>query len=99
MLFIAVTLVTYVIFFVIPANPARLACRPVGDAGDMCRAGTQRLGLDKPVPIQYAQFLKRLVIERSLGTSFTNRRDVNETILAPRPSRPRSSSGARSSGC
>ena len=35
--------------------------------------------------MQYAHFLKRLVIERSLGTSFTNRRDVTQTILDAAP--------------
>ena len=37
------------------------------------------------MPIQYAMFLKRLVIDRSLGTSFTNRRDVTQTILDAAP--------------
>ena len=43
------------------------------------------LGLDRPVPVQYALFLKRLVIDRSLGTSFTNRRNVTQTILDAAP--------------
>ena len=30
-------------------------------------------------------FLKRLVLDRSLGTSFTNRRDVTQTILDAAP--------------
>ena len=31
------------------------------------------------------RFLKRLVIDRSLGYSFTNRRDVNEMVLTAAP--------------
>jgi peptide/nickel transport system permease protein len=83
-LFIAVTLVTYLIFYIIPANPARLACGQ--RATEECIQNAQhRLGLDKPVPVQYALFLKRLVIDRSLGHSFTNRQDVNDTILTAAP--------------
>ena len=37
------------------------------------------------MPVQYALFLKRLVIDRSLGTSFTNRRNVTQTILDAAP--------------
>src|SRR5204863_3233718 len=35
--------------------------------------------------LQYALFLTRLVIDRSLGTSFTNRRNVTQTILDAAP--------------
>jgi len=83
-LFIAVTMVTYMIFYIIPANPARLACGQ--RATESCiKEASHRLGLDKPVPVQYALFLKRLVIDRSLGTSFTNRQDVTQTILNAAP--------------
>ena len=83
-LFLAVTMVTYMIFYIIPANPARLACGQ--RATETCIAQAEhRLGLDRPVPVQYALFLKRLVIDRSLGTSFTNRRNVTQTILDAAP--------------
>jgi peptide/nickel transport system permease protein len=81
---VAVTLVTYMIFYIIPANPARLACGQ--RATEECVQNAQhRLGLDHPVPVQYALFLKRLVIDHSLGRSFTNRRDVNQTIIDAAP--------------
>ena len=65
-LFIAVTMVTYMIFYVIPANPARLACGQ--RATESCITSAEhRLGLNRPVPVQYAMFMKRLVIDRSLG--------------------------------
>src|SRR3954447_16312667 len=83
-LFIAVTLVTYMVFYVIPANPARLACGQ--RATEECIVNAEhRLGLDKPIPVQYGLFLKRLVIDHSLGRSFTNRRDVNQSILDAAP--------------
>ena len=83
-LFIAVTMVTYMIFYVIPANPARLACGQ--RATETCITSAEhRLGLNRPVPVQYAMFMKRLVIDRSLGRSFTNRQDVNQSILDAAP--------------
>jgi peptide/nickel transport system permease protein len=83
-LFIAVTIVTFVIFFVIPADPARLAAGQRSTPDEIARA-RHYLGLDKPVPVQYALFLKRLVIDHSLGRSFTNRQDVNTVVLAAAP--------------
>ncbi len=83
-LFIAVTMVTYMIFYVIPANPARLACGQ--RATESCITNAEhRLGLNRPVPVQYAMFMQRLVIDRSLGRSFTNRQDVNKSILEAAP--------------
>ena len=83
-LFVAVTMVTYVIFFIIPADPASLAAGKSASAADIARA-EKYLGLDRPVPVQYALFLKRLVVEQSLGRSFANRRDVNEMIKEAAP--------------
>jgi peptide/nickel transport system permease protein len=80
----AVTLVTYVIFFMVPANPARQAA---GQAATPERVAQveERLGLNDPVYVQYAKFMKRLVVERSLGHSFVDRRSVNEEIFAAAP--------------
>ncbi|MEI7760544.1 MAG: ABC transporter permease [Thermoleophilia bacterium] len=83
-LFLSVTMVTYMIFFVIPANPAQLACGQRATP-DCIRNAEVRLGLDRPVAVQYGMFLRRLVIDRSLGRSFTNRQDINETILEAAP--------------
>jgi peptide/nickel transport system permease protein len=78
-LFIAVTLVTYVIFYIIPADPARLACGQRATQDCVQRAG-KFLGTDQPVYVQYGRFLKRLVVDHSLGRSFTNRQSVNHVI-------------------
>jgi peptide/nickel transport system permease protein len=79
-LFIAVTLVTYVIFFLAPANPERVIC-----GGERARPGClekvrDELALDKPIVVQYAKFLKRLVIDRDLGKSYITEQSVNDII-------------------
>src|SRR5581483_2303923 len=84
MLVIAVTVVTYIIFYAIPANPARLACGQRATPQCVQRAA-HFLGTDRPVYVQYAKFLDRLVIHHSLGRSFTNRQSVNSTILNAAP--------------
>lgn len=78
-LFIAVTMITYVIFFVIPADPAVLAAGRSARPADVERV-RHYLGLDHSVPYQYGLFLKRLVVDQSLGQSFVNRREVNEMV-------------------
>jgi peptide/nickel transport system permease protein len=83
-LFLAVTIVTYVIFFLVPANPARLAA---GQAATPERVAEveEFLGLDDPVYVQYVRFLKRLVIDGSLGHSFVDRSEVNDEIFRAAP--------------
>ena len=78
-LFIAVTLVTYIIFFLVPADPARLAAGKNPTPDQIIRV-RHTLGLDQPVYLQYWDFLKRLVVDRSLGTSFTTRTPINTII-------------------
>jgi peptide/nickel transport system permease protein len=83
-LFIAVTMVTYVIFFIIPADPAAMAAGKQASPADIKRA-QKYLGLDRPVPVQYALYMKRLVVHQSLGRSFANRREVNVMIKDAAP--------------
>jgi peptide/nickel transport system permease protein len=83
-LFIAVTAVTYVIFFLIPADPARLVAGKAATPEDIERAA-RFLGTDQPIYVQYGKFLKRLVLEGSLGTSFGTRQDVNGIVAAAAP--------------
>src|SRR5215218_5157713 len=83
-LFVAVTAVTYVIFFIIPADPARQACGQRATEECITRAA-HFLGTDRPVYIQYLKFMKRLVVEQDLGRSFTNRRSVNDVVRDAAP--------------
>jgi peptide/nickel transport system permease protein len=83
-LFIAVTVVTYVIFFVTPSDPARLAAGQGATPADVQRVA-ERLHLDEPIYQQYSRFLKQLVWDRSLGYSWVNRQDVNDIVLRAAP--------------
>jgi peptide/nickel transport system permease protein len=83
-LFIAVTLVTYVIFFITPSDPARLAAGQGATPADVQRVA-ERLHLDEPIYQQYGRFLWELVGHQSLGTSFVNRQDVNDIVVRSAP--------------
>ena len=83
-LFVVTTFVTYIIFFIIPANPAALACGKNCDAEDVARTA-KFLGTDRPVYIQYAKFMERLVWDQSLGTSFATRQNVNDIVTRAAP--------------
>src|ERR671934_222304 len=78
-LFIAVTLVAYVLFFLIPNDPARLVAGKAATDADVKRAA-HFLGTDKPIYVQYYRFVKRLVIHQNLGFSFANRQSVNSIV-------------------
>jgi peptide/nickel transport system permease protein len=78
-LFLAVTVVTYIIFFIIPADPAR-AVAGKNPTPEMILRARHYLGIDKPVYIQYLRFLDRLVIHQDLGRSFANRESVNTEV-------------------
>jgi peptide/nickel transport system permease protein len=83
-LFLAVTVVTFVIFFITPSDPARLVAGRGATEQDIERA-RKFIGLDDPVPIQYLNYLKRLVVDQSLGFSFATRQDVNDIVFAAAP--------------
>jgi len=83
-LFLAVTVVTYVIFFLIPVNPARLAAGRNASPAQV-KAVAHYLGTDRPVWYQYGIFLKRLVLDHNLGYSYANRQSVNAQVLSAAP--------------
>ena len=59
-LFLVRDVVTYVIFFIIPANPAALVARQARDRGLHRSGRSGSWALDQPVYVQYARFLNRL---------------------------------------
>ena len=78
-LFFVLTMVTYIIFFVIPADPALELCSRRCSAAEYERI-ERYWNLDRPVPVQYLMFVERLVVHQSLGRSFRTRRDVNDVV-------------------
>jgi peptide/nickel transport system permease protein len=85
LLFIVITFVTFVIFYMAPNNPARAACGGENAKPPCIKLVTEKLGLDRPVPYQYYLFLKRLVVDRSLGHSYATSEDVNEAVAKAAP--------------
>src|ERR687885_198107 len=83
-LFFAVTVVTYFLFFVIPADPADLVCGQACKQGDVARI-KHELGLDRPIYVQYGRFVWKLVRHGSLGYSYVNRESVNSVVGAAAP--------------
>jgi len=63
LMLIVISVVTFFMFYAGPTDPARLTC------GKNCtptsiEANRKALGLDKPVPVQYAAFVKGLFVAR-----------------------------------
>lgn len=83
-LFIAVTMVSYIIFFLVPAEPARLICGAQCTPDQIVRV-RKEVGLDRPVWQQYASFLEGIVIHQSLGRSYATRQPVTEIIKDAAP--------------
>src|SRR2546423_6444806 len=83
-LFFAVTVVSYVLFFIIPANPAKQACGQACTTQDVKRVA-HALGTDRPIYYQYYKFVKNLVWHQSLGFSYFTRQSVNSIVGAAAP--------------
>ncbi|MGE5272377.1 MAG: ABC transporter permease [Verrucomicrobiota bacterium] len=84
MLFFAVTIVAYILFFIIPADPARQFAGK-GATQDTIAKAKAYLGLDKPIYVQYYNFVKRLVVHQDLGHSWYNRESVNQIVADAAP--------------
>jgi peptide/nickel transport system permease protein len=83
-MFVVVTLFVFVTFWIIPGNPATRGLPAQATREDVERR-ERFLGTDKPLPVQYVRFMKRLVVERDLGSSWINRQSVNGLILNAAP--------------
>jgi peptide/nickel transport system permease protein len=83
-LFFAITILTFTMFYVIPVNPAALAAGKAARPQDI-RHVAHILYLDRPLYIQYLHYLDRLVLHFDLGTSFSNRQSVNTIIKSAAP--------------
>lgn len=79
-LFFAVTVATYVMFFVIPTEPGRIGRGQAAETIDLRNA----LGIQGPIYEEYAQFLSRIA-HGSFGESYAQRRDVRELLFEAAP--------------
>ncbi|MBB1255568.1 ABC transporter permease [Streptomyces sp. OF3] len=64
---IAVAAVTFLIFHVMPADPAQAACGK-NCSTERLEAVRQYMGLDQPLPVQFGTFLTGIFAGRTLGT-------------------------------
>jgi peptide/nickel transport system permease protein len=80
LLFIVITFVTFVIFFMGPNDPARAQCGGDQAQPTCLKLVTEKYGLDKPLYVQYGKFFDRLVIHQSLGTSYATGQSINQAI-------------------
>ncbi len=80
--------IVFALMFVVPGDPARLLMGQHGDERTLA-ALRHEMGLDRPVYIQYARFIGRLM-KGDLGMSYRQKRPVAE-IIRDRSRQPRSS--------
>jgi peptide/nickel transport system permease protein len=83
-LFLVATIITYLIFWVIPSDPAALAAGKSATPADIARV-RHFLHLDEPIWKQYLRFVWQLVRHGDLGRSFVNRESVRTIISKDAP--------------
>ncbi|RIY02488.1 ABC transporter permease [Aureimonas flava] len=83
LILLGVSLVTFALLYLLPADPARQIAGRTASAAQVAGIRAQ-LGLDQPFPVQYARYLGRLV-QGDLGRSYLQRSEVAELIRARLP--------------
>lgn len=83
---LAVTLVAYAIFFLLPSTDPAVAFAGRNPTPELVAEVEEQLGLDKPVPVQYGLYVKRLFLGDEygwpgLGLSYNTRSPVREEII------------------
>ena len=77
-IFLGVATIVFILMFIVPGDPARLLMGQHGDE-DTLKAIRHEMGLDKPVYIQYARFIGKL-LKGDLGMSYRQKRPVSRII-------------------
>ncbi len=89
-----VSAVTFFLFFAVPGDPGRLSCGKICTAEKLAEIH-KNLGLDRPLLVQYGEYMKGVVVGRDLvesgqeqhcsapcfGYSFVNHQPVWQTFL------------------
>jgi peptide/nickel transport system permease protein len=71
--------ITFVLAYLVPADPARTLAGPKADPATLTRIRSE-MGLDQPLATQYARYLRRL-LRGDLGRSYATRQPVRQAIL------------------
>ncbi|MSP83826.1 MAG: ABC transporter permease [Alphaproteobacteria bacterium] len=80
---VGVTLITFALAFLLPADPVRMIAGRAATVETVASIRHQ-LGLDLPVPVQYARYLGRLV-QGDLGRSYAQKTQVSTLIVGRLP--------------
>jgi len=83
---VLITLITFTIFFVMPPTDPALAFAGKAPTQQILAEIEEQMGLDKPVPVQYGLFVKRLFLGDEygwpgFGFSYTTRSAIRDQIL------------------
>src|SRR5579884_726435 len=79
----AVIVVTFLMLHLVPGDPVRVILGPDVDPQHIAALRGQ-LGLDRPLPVQFADYAGR-VLRGDLGTSFVTRQPVWELVAQRLP--------------
>ena len=81
---IGVSVIVFTIMHVIPGDPVRLMFAGTGATGEQIQAMRHALGLDRPLPVQYVNYVAR-AIRGDLGQSIHFKQPVLQLILERMP--------------
>jgi len=80
---LGVTVITFMLSFLIPADPVRMIAGRSATPDTVERI-RHELGLDRPIPVQYARYLGNLV-QGDMGRSYVQKSEVTELIASRLP--------------
>jgi len=80
---LGVTVITFMLAFLIPADPVRMIAGRSATPATVERI-RHELGLDQPIPAQYARYLGNLV-QGDMGRSYVQKSEVTELIASRLP--------------
>jgi peptide/nickel transport system permease protein len=83
LILLGISLVTFLLLYLLPADPARQIAGRSATAETVASIRAQ-LGLDQPLPVQYGRYLARLA-QGDLGRSYLQRAEVSELIASRLP--------------
>ncbi len=81
--FIGISIITFVLIYYLPADPARMYAGPSATVDTVARI-RHELGLDQPLYVQYLDYMGR-VLHGDLGFSYRKQEPVTQLILSRIP--------------